>query len=87
MSHAVEDFGVNVDMLEGYISHVVEACEHHAGDPQSDDITGGDENRTGIEVVQHSVFAGVSSGIGIAGSEWWIVLAVRPSECGVWPEC
>ncbi len=41
---AVEDEGIDGDVVEGDVLHVVEAGHHHAGDPEGDDVAGGDED-------------------------------------------
>ncbi len=49
---AIQDLGVNEDFAEGNLAHIVQAHQHHAGDPQRDDVAAGDQRAGRIEVLQ-----------------------------------
>ena len=42
-------------MFERDIAHIVQPGQHHAGNPQRDDVAGRDEHGTWVEVVENFV--------------------------------
>ena len=42
-------------MLKRHVAHVVQPREHHSGNPQRDDVAGGDEHGPGVEEVEYFV--------------------------------
>ena len=49
---SVENLGVDEDVVKGDLVQVVQAGQHHSGDPQGDDIAAGDQYRRRVEVLQ-----------------------------------
>ncbi len=46
---------MHVDVGKRNVAHVVEPCEHHAGNPQRDDVPRRDQHVAGVEVVENFV--------------------------------
>ena len=90
LAEPVLNLGMDTDMLEGDVAHVVQARQHHAGNPQGDDVSRSDQNTSGIEVVQNFILGRwrgrCRSGL-TGNSQWRIVLAIRPAERCMRPEC
>ena len=59
---AVEDHGVDVDVLEGHVAHVELAEDDHAGHPEGDDVAGGGEDAGRVELRQLGGFLGPAQG-------------------------
>ena len=49
---AVENFRRDIDLVERHFADVVQAGDHHPGDPERDDVARRDERAGGIELFQ-----------------------------------
>ena len=47
---AIQDLGMNEDLAERHVPHVVQPGEHHPRDPQGDDVAAGDQHAGRIKV-------------------------------------
>ena len=80
----VENLGVHMHVGERDFPAVVQPHDHHAGDPQRDDIAAGDEHAGGVEVLEHAVVT-VPAGVGLPG-ERRVAPFIGPAQRGEWPE-
>ena len=77
---AVEDLGRDVDLVERHFAHVVQAREHHPGDPQRDDVARRDQRAGGIELREFGRLLGPAQrGVGQRAEENQV--SRTPSSC------
>ena len=85
---------MDVDMLKRHVAHVVQPREHHSGNPQSDDVAGGDKDGTRVEEVENFVCPGGNLRFQIRNFRCCasslhhrrIVFPIRPAERCMWPK-
>lgn len=81
---AIEDGGVDSDMVEGNATHVVDAGHHHPRHPERDDVSAGEEDGTGVILCQFGgLFGPAEGGVGPEGrakpsiEDVWVLAGVR----------